>query len=307
MKILLAVIALLTAQAFIVTAQDASKKTSDEKNGTVVPVIRQSGSLRFRCLSKEGVFNNQYELETQSQKSAECVNPADLLGVEFGKHTLIGYQVRGDCFVRGRAEVFRDDEAKTYRVRVSKRSGGCRAAGQFQGWIVIGKIPAGYKVEFSETKRDDGKELKTELIEENLSLTEDSQKLETRPYEMDRCIQTFRQDSTVISTQKEFLEKIRNDFSRKNCLKKLEKIDFEKETLLGITLYSGYCEYPLGLAHRVMRDDRQKRYVVFITYDDPYGSTCRALGMYDLWLAVPKPPANYEIKFEVASVFNQRW
>ena len=292
---------------FIVPAQELSKKTDGEKNETVVPIIKQSGSLRFRCIKEPGVFNYEYDLQSRVEGDPDCVNPFDLLKVDSNKQTLIGYRVSGDCFVRARAEVFRNDAAKTYRINITKKSGGCRAGGTFQGWIVVEKISADYKVEFSETRLKDGEDLNVELFEEALSLTEESQKITSRDYEMDGCVNLYRRSSSIIKSQDELLQNIRDDASRKACLKKLEKIDFKKEVLLGTIIYSGYCRYPNGLKHQITRDDRKKRYTVFITYDDPYGRTCRALGVYDLWIAVPKPPADYEIKFEVASVLNAKY
>lgn len=307
MKILLAIIALLTWQISAVPAQEISKKSADTKNETIVPIIKQAGSLRFRCIEKPGVFNYEYDLQSRVQGNPDCVNPFDLLKVDTNKQTLIGYRVSGDCFVRARAEVFRNDTTRTYRVNITKKSGGCRAGGNFQGWIVVEKIPLDYKTEFSETLADESDDFKIELFEESLSLTEESQEVKTRAYEIDGCPQAYRRGSYIIKSEAELVKDSLDDASRKRCLNKSKNIDFKKEILLGVTIYSGYCRYPAGLKHRVMRDDRQKTYTLLITYDDPYGRTCRALGMYDLWLAIPKPPENYEIKFEVASVLNKKY
>lgn len=307
MKILLAFIALLTAQAFVVSAQENSKKTFNKNDEIIVPIIKQSGSRRFRCIEKSGVFNYEYDLQSRVEGNPDCINPFDLLKVDSNKQTLIGYKVSGDCHVRARAEVFRNDAAKILRVNIIVKSGECRAVGDFQGWAVIEKIPKDYKVEFSETQIEENESFQIELLEETLSLTEESQKINVRQFEINNCVPAYRRGDFIIKTESELLENIRNDASRKQCLATLEKIDFKKEILLGTTIYSGYCRYPVGLKHQVMRDDAKKRYVALITYDDPYGRTCRALGIYNLWLAVPKPPDDYEIKFEVASVLNKRF
>jgi uncharacterized protein YqkB len=307
MKILLMIVALVTAQTFAASAQDNSKNTNENNTEIAVTIIKQSGSRRFRCIEKPGVFNYEYDLQSRVEGNPDCVNPFDLLKVDSNKQTLIGYRVLGDCFVHARAEVFRNDETKIYRVNIRKKSGGCRAGGIFQGWIVVEKLPADYKTEFSETNADESDDFKIELLEETLSLTEESQEVKTRTYDMDRCVYSFREGLSIIRSQDELLKKVRDDASRKACLERLEKIDFKKEILIGTTIYSGYCRYPLGLKHPVLRDDRRKRYMLLITYDDPYGRTCRALGVYDLWLAVPKPPENYEIKIEVASVLNKKY
>lgn len=298
--------ALAVAQAFAAAARDNSERTNENKKEIAVPVIKQAGSLKFRCLDKPGVFSESYYLQTAVIGDPTCINPVDLLRVDFGTQTLIGYRVSGDCHIRARAEVFRNDAAQTYRVNVVRKSGECRAVGHFQGWAVVDKLLKDYKVEFSESKIEDYKNIKTELLEETLSQTEESSPVKTRPFEMNRCVNFFRGE-IVIKSRVELLEKITNGDSRKRCLETLEKIDFKKEILLGVSFSSGYCRYPNGLKHEIRRDDRRKRYSLLITYDDPYGRTCRALGIYDLWLAVPKPPDDYEIKIEVASVLNKKY
>lgn len=307
MKILLAIIALLTVQAFVAPAQEISPKLPVRDSERSEPVIKQTGSLRFHCLKKPEVFNYSYYLEKSAEGSETCVNPFDLLGVDSEKQTLIGYPVSGDCRIRARAEVFRSDAAKTVRVRIVKKSGNCRTAGNFQGWTVVEKIPNDYKAEFTETIAGKDDDFKTELLEETFSLTEDAQKLNTRDFEIDGCPQAYRRGDFVIRSEAELIKNSIDEAGRKRCLDKKEKVDFKKEILIGTTIYSGYCRYPNGLKYQVMRDDRNKRYVVFVTYDDPYGRVCRALGIYDLWLAVPKPPDDYEIKFAVASVFNKKY
>jgi hypothetical protein len=69
------------------------------------------------------------------------------LKVDFSKQTLLRYRVSGDCFVRGRATVTRNDTTRTYTLNVTRIYGGCRAAGSFEGWLVVDKFLPDYKVE----------------------------------------------------------------------------------------------------------------------------------------------------------------
>jgi hypothetical protein len=125
-----------------------------------------------------------------------------------------------------------------------------------------------------------------------------AQNLETRKIDLKGCIQTYLDKSFVIKDQKTFLKEIRNDMSRERCLKNLEKIDFDKHTLVGIELNTGYCEVPLLEPVEVVKTDAEKQYIVKISYLEP-DEPCRALSQYDLWLLVPKLPENYAVKFEV--------
>jgi hypothetical protein len=74
------------------------------------------------------------------------------LEVDFSRHTLIAVTVQGDCFVRATVTMAREDDKKRYLCRVTKRYGGCRAAGTFQSWILIEKIPPDYTIGFVEMK-----------------------------------------------------------------------------------------------------------------------------------------------------------
>jgi hypothetical protein len=125
-----------------------------------------------------------------------------------------------------------------------------------------------------------------------------AQILKTRDIDLKGCIWTYRQQSFVIKDEAAFLKEIRNDLSRDRCLKDLEKIDFDKHTLVGIELNTGYCDAPLLEPVQVVKTDAEKKYIVKISYLEP-AEPCRALSQYDLWLLVPKLPDNYTVKFEV--------
>ena len=129
-----------------------------------------------------------------------------------------------------------------------------------------------------------------------------AQVLETKSFEMKGCMWLYGKESSVIKTETEFLKEIRNDASRKFCLENLEKIDFKKNSLLGINLNTGYCRTPPGLTFQAEKNKEEKIYSVNITYFGPEG-VCRALSSYDLWILVPKLPDKYEVKFNIKAVF----
>ena len=129
-------------------------------------------------------------------------------------------------------------------------------------------------------------------------ITANGQNLETRQVDLQGCIQTFFDSKFVIKTRETFLKAIRNDASREECLKNLEKIDFDKNTLLGIELNTGYCRTPLGLEVQAVKNETEKQFIVNVSYIEPQG-LCRALSRYDLWVLVPKLPENYTVKFDV--------
>jgi hypothetical protein len=289
MKKFLSVVFVIICVVFHVAAQ------VDEE--VPVPIITESGRLLNRCRAAEdGIIDKKAWRKILADK--DCSYLAKTLSVDFEKQTLITYRIHGDCFVMGDAAVFRVDREKIFRVKVRNIWGGCRAAGSFQGWLVIDKIPPDYKLEFKQIIADGTLPAAGELFPFPKT---SPQPLETRAFEMKGCIQTIYTQQFVIKDNEAFLKTIRSDASRDFCLKNLEKIDFAKHTLLGIEINSGYCRTPVGLEHKAVKDETKKQYVVEISYIDPRGSTCRALSEYDLWLLVPKLPEGFVVKFEVKS------
>ena len=125
-----------------------------------------------------------------------------------------------------------------------------------------------------------------------------AQNLETREIDLKNCIQTYFRQEFIIQTREAFLKTIRSDAGRDFCLKNFESLDFDKNTLLGIELNSGYCRKPVGLKSQAVKVKAEKKIVLQITYAEP-GVTCRAVSQYDLWVLVPKIPKNFQVKFEV--------
>ena len=265
---------------------------------TEVPLLQNSGSISARCYSLENAVYDEQKFNNLT--SAEnCSNPKTILNIDFTKQTLIGYQVRGDCQVHGFGKVFRNESAKTYQVKITTIFGSCRASGQISGWLIIDKIPAEYKVEFSEFKVDGLRnELNRVEFENSTPKKDNAEILESREIDLKGCIQTIFTRQFVIKDEATYLKTIRNDASRDFCLKNLEKIDFTKNSLLGLEINSGYCERPSGLKFQVIKDEKAKNYLFNIVYD-PKGAICRALSQYDLWVIVQKIPDGFEVKFDV--------
>lgn len=296
---LFAVLFLTVCSAFTANAQ--ASETADERE---VPIIKQLGShpRAPKCwFNEDAVIDEEKFKKILADK--ECSYLENALEVDFAKQTLIGFSIGGDCFMRTSTKVFRRDETKKYNVRIKNIWGGCRAGGWVQGWLVIEKIPADYAVEFTviradktgKPEEDDSQFLNLKTPAEN----KPAETLETRSIDLKNCIQTIFNTQFVIKDNETYLKTIRADASRDWCLKNLEKIDFNKYTLLGKSFSSGYCRIPLGLEYKAAKDEAAKRYLVTISYIDPRGAVCRARSQYDLWLLVPKLPADYGVKFEI--------
>jgi hypothetical protein len=272
----------------------ASLVNAQIKEETEIRVLNEVHSHNWECVQRENSVVSKEDF-WKILADARCTNLRKTLEVDFEKQTLISFNVRGDCFVSAVAKIFRSDAEKKYTVKIRKRWGGCRAAGSYQRWLVIEKIPNDYRVEFSEAETKYSEWNETDVTR----FINSQEKLETAEIDLKGCIQTIYKTQFVIKDEAAYLKTIRNDASRDFCLKNVEKIDFGKHTLAGIGINSGYCDIPAGLEYKVAKDTEKKQYLLDISYIDPRDSVCRALSQYDLWLLVPKLPEGYEVKFEV--------
>lgn len=93
--------------------------------------------------------------QTARHRSADRCAFLKSLKVDFSKHSLLVYRVSGDCFIRGTAKVTRDDTARKYTLSITKVYGGCRAAGSFEGWLVVDKLLPDHTVESVTVERDE--------------------------------------------------------------------------------------------------------------------------------------------------------
>jgi hypothetical protein len=275
--------------SYLLPAQKAQNAEGQE-----VRIYQETHSRLWRCYHPEKDVYDEQKFNDLVQNQ-ECSQLKELK-IDFTKQSLIGFRVHGDCFVHGTAKVFRQEETKTYQVRVRKIWGGCRAAGAYTGWLVIDKIPADHKVEFSETRVDG---LRNGFEVNDLETEKQSEVLSSRQIDLKGCVQMYPTYQLVIKDETNYLNSIRHDASHEKCLKDVEKVDFEKNSLLGLEINSGYCRRPAGLEFQVLKDETAKQYLFNIGYTDPKGSVCRALSQYELWVLVPKIPDGFEVKFNV--------
>lgn len=284
---------------FLTLSSDA--QISQQSDESEVPVIQDAGQRRYGCYMEKGMVDKAGLKKLNEDENCAVITKS--LKVDFAKHTLISYHTNGDCFVHATAKAFRNDVAKEYMVRIKNIWGGCRAAGSFQGWIVIEKIPSNYTLSFA-VARVTWRDEKTveEYVELDSQPIKKPEMLETRGIDLKGCIHTYFQRSYVIKDEETYLKAIRNDASRPFCLKNVEKIDFNKHTLLGIEINSGYCRVPAGLTYKTIKDRAKKQYLLEISYLDPGYAICRARSQYDLWVLVPKLPEDYKAAFEVKAI-----
>jgi hypothetical protein len=122
--------------------------------------------------------------------------------------------------------------------------------------------------------------------------------LETRQIDLKSCIH-FRYPAKqhVIKDEATMKSLVRNDRSRERCLELLKDIDFDRHTLVGTELNTGWCRDP-PFTYRVFKEEAKKRYLLAVVYQST-DAQCRALSQYDLWVLVPKLPEQYEVAFEV--------
>ncbi|MCD9189151.1 MAG: hypothetical protein LUM44_22235 [Pyrinomonadaceae bacterium] len=271
---------------------DAQPQTSE----TAVRVLREIGGRDFSCTTDSGVMTKAGFEKLISDK--QCADLKSKLNVDFEKESLIGFRAGSDCHMQASAKVFQNDAAKKYVVKVDVKYGGCRAAGNYQGWLVVEKLKPGYTVEFTERNL---KKIYTEWLEKDVTYfpaKPSAENLETKQIDLKGCIQTNVVNEFVIKTQYQYLKSLRKDAGNYWCVQNLAPIDFEKYSLLGIGMTTDYCTVPRGLEYKLSKDAENKQYLFSVSYLQAE-QLCRRLGHYDLWLLVPKLEEDYSVKFDL--------
>jgi hypothetical protein len=145
-KILPVVIALTVCFCQVKAQIDAQTKDVE------LPILQETSSNRFGCFVENAVYDKESFKKLVAKE--DCASLVKKLKPDFETETLISFQARGDCFIHANAKVFRSDKEKKYKVLVENFSGGCRAAGVFQGLLTVKKMPADYTIEFSEIRKN---------------------------------------------------------------------------------------------------------------------------------------------------------
>ena len=103
--------------------------------------------------------------------------------------------------------------------------------------------------------------------------------------QLDNCIDLRTESIKVIENNEQLIGAVRNDASRDRCLEKLaeQDLDLFANTLLGVSISSGYCHRPSGLAYEIDTDLILSVSTLRISYTDNDGVRCAALRRYDLW------------------------
>lgn len=117
------------------------------------------------------------------------------------------------------------------------------------------------------------------------------------------CIHLSLKETKIIDSPDQLLNSIRNDASRDRCLEKAAEpgIDLYSNTLIGVSISSGYCRRPPGLTYDLETDYAKSTATLKIMYSDPRGGLCAALSRYDVWVLIPKPPPGMSIEVDVGS------
>jgi hypothetical protein len=247
------------------------------------------------------VIRSSHHFETgpdlDETEKKRCLDHFKSLNIDFETHTLVHYAFENGHCARPpdlRFETIREfsSDARENRnlLRISFRSAGadyCRTWTTYPLWVIVPKLPEGFRFDFQANAVAPAQESAAE-------------KLETRSINLQGCIQMHFTRQFVIRNNETYLKAIRNDAGRDRCLQNVEPIDFDTHTLVGINLNTGYCRVPAGLEYQATRDNGKKEYTLSISWQS--GGICRAMSQYDLWVLVPKLPNDYGLVFEPKAI-----
>jgi hypothetical protein len=134
--------------------QNPPEQPAADTDTGAVPIISEA-TYRGWCSTRLESGPVVDEETFKKIQAGECFPLLRKLAVDFSKQSLIAYRVHGDCNVRGGIKIVRNDRLKKYTLSVTKYFGGCRAAGSFEGWVVIEKLRPDYAIESIERTVDE--------------------------------------------------------------------------------------------------------------------------------------------------------
>lgn len=144
---------------FIVTLSltDTIGATALEQDSTPAMTIRKYDFSR--CISmpigeREIVIQDEQTRKSLFRMSPDCQMGYDA-SVDFNRWTLIGrrFRIPGGCSRGGNPFIIRvtqDNHSRVYRHTVITGNGPCAGNANPQTWVLVPKLPAGYRVEFQQ-------------------------------------------------------------------------------------------------------------------------------------------------------------
>jgi hypothetical protein len=125
--------------------QSPPEQAASAADDVVVPIIDETGYKGF-CSTRLEPGPVVDEETFEKAKADQCFSFMKKLAVDFSKQSLIAFHVQTDCRGSGGIRIMRNDRLKKYTLWVTKYYGGCRAAGSYQGWVVIEKLRPDYAI-----------------------------------------------------------------------------------------------------------------------------------------------------------------
>jgi hypothetical protein len=117
--------------------------------------------------------------------------------------------------------------------------------------------------------------------------------------EMPGCVKYTYDNSRRVFENKKAVEQelSNNEINAADCRKIINRIDFEKFTLLGIVFQNAEC-HGFALEYKVIKDEAARAYRFQIAHP-PLTFICEGLSRHELWVLAPKLPAGYRVDFDV--------
>jgi hypothetical protein len=110
----------------------------------------EEGTLGF-CLSSK-ISKTEYIIENETQLNdlfltEKCTGQVP--SIDFANKTLLGKYTSGQCDVKIKKSLQKDDKNKTYTYYISIcEKGNCKKMVSNMNWIIVDKVKAGYSVGF---------------------------------------------------------------------------------------------------------------------------------------------------------------
>lgn len=134
------------------------------------------------------------------------------------------------------------------------------------------------------------------LLESNASAQQNE--IEIVQIDLAGCVKYDQGNVNYIFKDRSSLEKVLlTDKYSADCRKTIERIDFEKYSVLGVNIRNAQC-WGFTLEGKVFLDAANKRFRFKIEHP-PFMPSCRGLTEHNLWALAPRVPDDHTVSFEI--------
>lgn len=147
---LIGFVILVSIAVFLNNCNRECRNLANTQSGDIVKVYEFGDCFLYTSLDSQVVIDDATKWTAFKQKYLKYCDTLKLESIDFSKHMLVGYKLRVyACNVAFHRKLIIDDSAKTYTYSIkTELCRGCNSELNSPNWVIMPKLPAGYKMDF---------------------------------------------------------------------------------------------------------------------------------------------------------------